>query len=436
MIVVVIIGILAAIALPNYRQYVIRSNRTAAQAQMLEIANRQQQFLLANRSYADTAALSASGFTLSGEVSPHYSFAVTVGSGTAPRSSSRLPLSAARPSTVTSPSTTKASRRLRTSGEHGVFRKPPPGRCEFDRGAGHPGDPAVGLLGVMALQARLQQSEMETYQRSQALLLLDDLAARMTANRTAAASYVTGTSSPLGAGMACPTSSTTQQQRDAAAWCAALQGTRESTSGVLAGGLIGGRGCVEALGNNQYLLTVAWQGLLPRRHRPASLVARTPSTETPAVSAAATAAAELSPRWCGWHRYETVFAMRGYSASAGFGLIELMVAMTLALILSAATLTLYLNMSRSNSELAKTNSQMEHGRLAIRLLRDDLMHAGFLDGYLPEFDDLTATAAPADYPSLSRHPVRPIRLGTRRTRPTCSASRCSSMPPYRPTAPA
>ena len=46
MIVVVIIGILAAIALPNYRQYVIRSNRTAAQAQMLEIANRQQQFLL------------------------------------------------------------------------------------------------------------------------------------------------------------------------------------------------------------------------------------------------------------------------------------------------------------------------------------------------------------------------------------------------------
>ncbi|WP_186416283.1 PilW family protein [Stutzerimonas stutzeri] len=99
--------------------------------------------------------------------------------------------------------------------------------------------------------------------------------------------------------------------------------------------------------------------------------------------------------------------MRGYSASAGFGLIELMVAMTLALVLSAATLTLYLNMSRSNSELAKTNSQMEHGRLAIRLLRDDLMHAGFLDGYLPEFDDLTATAAPADYPLAVPTPCAP-----------------------------
>ncbi len=92
---------------------------------------------------------------------------------------------------------------------------------------------------------------------------------------------------------------------------------------------------------------------------------------------------------------------------AGFGLIELMVAMTIALILSAATLTLYLNMSRSNSELAKTNSQMEHGRLAIRLLRDDLMHAGFLNGFVPTFDDLTSTAVPADYPTAIPAPCAP-----------------------------
>jgi type IV pilus assembly protein PilW len=101
--------------------------------------------------------------------------------------------------------------------------------------------------------------------------------------------------------------------------------------------------------------------------------------------------------------------IRNRTTIAGFGLIELMVAMTIALILSAATLTLYLNMSRSNSELAKTSSQMEHGRLAIRLLRDDLMHAGFLDGYVPTFDDLTAAStadreklrtipSPADFP--------------------------------------
>lgn len=122
---------------------------------------------------------------------------------------------------------------------------------------------AVGLLGVMALQARLQQSEVETYQRSQALLLLDDMAARMMTNRNAATSYVTGATSPLGSGMTCPATSGTQQQRDAAAWCAGLQGASETTGSTRAGGLIGGRGCIEALGSDQYLLTVAWQGLLP-----------------------------------------------------------------------------------------------------------------------------------------------------------------------------
>jgi type IV pilus assembly protein PilV len=29
------------------------------------------------------------------------------------------------------------------------------------------------------------------------------------------------------------------------------------------GTVIGGRGCVEDLGNNEYLITVAWQGLVP-----------------------------------------------------------------------------------------------------------------------------------------------------------------------------
>lgn len=56
MIVIVIIGILAAIAYPNYQEYIIKSNRAAAQAQMMDIANREQQYLLANRAYATTAA--------------------------------------------------------------------------------------------------------------------------------------------------------------------------------------------------------------------------------------------------------------------------------------------------------------------------------------------------------------------------------------------
>ncbi len=76
MITVAIIGILTAIALPNYLQYVIRGNRVAAESQMMDIANREQQFLLADRAYADTAALTASGYALPAEVSAKYTYKV------------------------------------------------------------------------------------------------------------------------------------------------------------------------------------------------------------------------------------------------------------------------------------------------------------------------------------------------------------------------
>ena len=78
MITVVIVAILASIALPSYQRYVIRAKRSAAQAQMMEIANREQQFLLANRSYADKTALTASGYTLPPEVAANYDYSVTV----------------------------------------------------------------------------------------------------------------------------------------------------------------------------------------------------------------------------------------------------------------------------------------------------------------------------------------------------------------------
>lgn len=84
MITVAIIGILAAIAFPSYQQYIIRGNRAAAQAQMMDIANRQQQFLLANRAYASKTTLTASGYALPSEVSGKYSYDITVGTGTVP----------------------------------------------------------------------------------------------------------------------------------------------------------------------------------------------------------------------------------------------------------------------------------------------------------------------------------------------------------------
>ena len=119
---------------------------------------------------------------------------------------------------------------------------------------------AFGLLGLVGLQSRMQASEMEAYQRSQALILLNDMAHRIAINRRAAASYVT--TSPVGTGT-CPAVSGSRQQIDNAEWCNALQGAAEISGTNRMGAVIGGRGCVEDMGNNEYLITVAWQGLVP-----------------------------------------------------------------------------------------------------------------------------------------------------------------------------
>ena len=119
---------------------------------------------------------------------------------------------------------------------------------------------AFGLLGMAGLQMRLQVSELESYQRSQALLLLNDMASRISTNRTAAASYVTGTT--YGTGMTCPTASTTTVQRDLNEWCNALQGAGEATGSTRQGAMVGGRGCVHKVGTD-YMVTVAWKGLTP-----------------------------------------------------------------------------------------------------------------------------------------------------------------------------
>lgn len=127
-----------------------------------------------------------------------------------------------------------------------------------------------GLLGLAGLQSRLQLSEMEAYQRSQALILLDDMANRIAINRTAAASYVTG--SPLGTGIACsPSSTSTRQAQDSCEWSNALSGAGEVSGGNNVGAMIGGRGCVESLGNNEYMITVVWQGKSPISAPPTSV---------------------------------------------------------------------------------------------------------------------------------------------------------------------
>lgn len=86
------------------------------------------------------------------------------------------------------------------------------------------------------------------------------------------------------------------------------------------------------------------------------------------------------------------------SAQTGFTLVELMVAMALGLLIVLALITLLVNVNRSNSEMAKTNRQIENGRFAMQLLQSDLVHAGYWGrlGYAAGVNPLPApTAVPS-----------------------------------------
>jgi type IV pilus assembly protein PilE len=84
MITVVIVAILASVALPAYQEQVRRGHRAAAQTEMMDIANREQQFLLANRAYADKAALEGSGYALPSELASKYGYAIAVNNAATP----------------------------------------------------------------------------------------------------------------------------------------------------------------------------------------------------------------------------------------------------------------------------------------------------------------------------------------------------------------
>lgn len=86
LIVLAIIGILTAVAFPSYQNHVRKGSRAAAQAAMMQIADRQAQYLLDARNYAvGTSALSALSVTVATDVASKYTLTVTAadGSGTA-----------------------------------------------------------------------------------------------------------------------------------------------------------------------------------------------------------------------------------------------------------------------------------------------------------------------------------------------------------------
>ena len=127
---------------------------------------------------------------------------------------------------------------------------------------------AIGLLGMMQMQGRLQKSEMESYQRTQAVMLVNDMASRIESNRPNIDSYLTGGLSPAYLGVGgndTPCDSTLAdglQLGDSGEWCRALEGAGETQGTTSVGAMVGARGCVELI-DGQYTVTVVWQGLTP-----------------------------------------------------------------------------------------------------------------------------------------------------------------------------
>ena len=134
-----------------------------------------------------------------------------------------------------------------------------------------------GLLGMLGLQAQATVAEFESYQRGQALILVQDMVDRINANRGTAACYLVttnpSTGAPsLGSGGATPacvsaagtTITRAMADQDLVQWDEALKGAAEQKGGAKVGTLLSARGCVSFdTATSVYRVAVAWQGMSP-----------------------------------------------------------------------------------------------------------------------------------------------------------------------------
>ncbi len=146
----------------------------------------------------------------------------------------------------------------------------------------------LGLLGLVSLMLASQRAEAESYQRAQALILLQDMVERINGNRSAAGCYAV-TIDPangvpylgIGAGALPPCSLGTVQaytlaNSDLAAWSGLLAGASE-LSGTSNVGAMVAPGDVSASTRYRTSMSYPWPGRArtrPPRRWPASRAAR------------------------------------------------------------------------------------------------------------------------------------------------------------------
>lgn len=82
MITVAIVAVLAAVAYPSYMDYVRKGKRATAQAALMEVASKEQTYLLDRRQY--TATLVDMSFSAPKEIESDYTITVAVNNGVSP----------------------------------------------------------------------------------------------------------------------------------------------------------------------------------------------------------------------------------------------------------------------------------------------------------------------------------------------------------------
>jgi type IV pilus assembly protein PilE len=84
---VAVIAILAVVAYPGYQSYLKRAHRSSVQSLMLDLANREQQYLLDNRTFVGGGASAVTTLIPTGvpaEVSNYYLVTITANAGPPP----------------------------------------------------------------------------------------------------------------------------------------------------------------------------------------------------------------------------------------------------------------------------------------------------------------------------------------------------------------
>jgi len=121
---------------------------------------------------------------------------------------------------------------------------------------------AFGLLGFAGMQARAVSTDFETLQRSEALVLLEDMVSRMNANRAHAGDYVSA--GLLGDGAAADCTGLTGAALDMCEWSNLIRGSAEQRAGSTIGAMISARGCITrpATSTDRYVISIAWQGIV------------------------------------------------------------------------------------------------------------------------------------------------------------------------------